>query len=265
MFQFPKPLFFSSSISRRIDHLTISAGSARTACQIYNDATLTAYFPFDSGAVWNDYSANLLHGFGVGVSVTPVGRSGQAIYFGTNTSFFQSRCFLSPQKGNAPFSFAFWVNAYNPRSGGSLVHISYLQNGNGSHCYDLMALTSTGTLVVQLMQSTSLVNAYQGPSIPSNSWIHLTVVYGSTNGVRIYMNGQITMVSSNTATIPFNNNNEPFYVTLANSSPLGPTMTPNCRNGSIPILAGPFNGAIDEFRLYSRELTNQEICKLADR
>lgn len=187
------------------------------------------------------------------------------MYFGSNTSFFQSECFLSLQSGNPPFSIAFWINAVNPNNGGSLVHISNLQNGNGTTCYDLLALTSTGALVVQLMQSSgTVVNAYQGPSISSRTWTHVAVVYGPTNGVRIHLNAQVASVSSSTTTVPFINNNDPFFLTLANNSPLGPAGLVSCRAGSIPILPGPFTGSMDEFRLYNRELTNQEICKLAN-
>jgi hypothetical protein len=55
----------------------------------------------------------------------------------------------------------------------------------------------------------------------------------------------------------------PVFVTLGNSQPAGAPM-PTCGVGSVPIVSGAFSGAIDEFRMYSRELDGQEICKLAN-
>jgi hypothetical protein len=36
----------------------------------------------------------------------------------------------------------------------------------------------------------------------------------------------------------------------------------NCPVGSIPIASGSYTGAIDDFRLYNRELDSQELCVL---
>ncbi|CAF2088792.1 unnamed protein product, partial [Rotaria magnacalcarata] len=43
-----------------------------------------------------------------------------------------------------------------------------------------------------------------------------------------------------------------------------PSGSVGCKNGSIPIVPGAFAGALDEFRLYNRELTSQEVCVLAN-
>ncbi|CAF1201642.1 unnamed protein product, partial [Adineta steineri] len=45
---------------------------------------------------------------------------------------------------------------------------------------------------------------------------------------------------------------------------LGPASWITCVTGSISYASGPFSGAIDEFRLYNRELDSQEICVLAN-
>ena len=85
----------------RVDHFLITAGTARTACQIYNDAALVAHFPFDSIGTWNDYTVNLFNGLSGSLTQLSVGRVGQAIYFGTSTSYFQSECFTSTQTGQS--------------------------------------------------------------------------------------------------------------------------------------------------------------------
>jgi hypothetical protein len=147
--------------------------------------------------------------------------------------------------------------------GGSLIHISNSQYGNGTSCYDLLSLTSSGALVAQLMINTAAVNPTQGPVVPANTWTHVVVIYGPTNGMRIYINGQLNSVSPISA-MTTNPYNSPLFITLGNNSPLGPSALLNCRNGSIPVTPGAYTGAIDDFRLYSRELNSEEICVLAN-
>jgi len=57
-------------------------------CQIYNDATLLVYFPFDTTWTVNDHSVNLFHGISSDTTVVE-----QVLYFYTSTSYFQSKCF----------------------------------------------------------------------------------------------------------------------------------------------------------------------------
>jgi hypothetical protein len=254
---------FALSIFRRIDHMTISAGVTRTACQIYNDATLLAYYPFNTTLPYDDYSVNLFHGIASAVSLIPHGIFGNALYFSSNASFFQAPCFPSMATATVPFSISLWIKPDNTTTnGGSLVHVSSSQNGSGL-CYDLLSLSSSGALIVQLMQSAVIVNGTVGPVITTNIWTHVAVVFGATNGLRIYING---LLSSTSVGVLQNQNAvaNPQYVTLGNNSPLGQLTGVSCRNGSIPIMPGPYRGAIDEFRIYSRELNNEEICVLAN-
>lgn len=251
-------------IHRRIDHFTVSAGTARSSCQILNDATLTAYYPFDTNATTNDHSVNLFNGMSAGLTTIIAGRVGQAIYFASSASFFQAECFPATDNGDPSFTVALWINPATTSGGGSLIHMSNLQTGSGSMCYDLLAFTSTGTLVVQLMQSTTAVTGYQGPLIPANTWTHVVVVFGSANGVRIYVNGQISTTSPGLSSISTIDISDPQFMTLGNNSPQGLSGSVSCRNGSIAIVPGPYVGGMDDFRLYNRELNNQEICALAN-
>ncbi len=247
---------------RKIDQLIISAGSVRTACEIYNDATLVAYYPFKTTATFNDYSVNLFNGMAYGTTTLSEGPpSGQALYFSSSGGYFQAQSFPCMQTATFPFSISLWINPANITGGGSVVHISSLQNGSGN-CYDLLAFTSTGALVVQLMQTLAIVSGVQGPVIPTNTWTHVAVVYGATNGLRIYINGQLNTFS----VAPIESSGlffTPQYMTLGNNSPVTQSASVSCKNGTVPINPGPFNGAIGEFRLYNRELNTEEICVLA--
>ena len=250
--------------SRRIDHFTISAGVARTACQIYNDATLVAHYPFDTVATFNDYSVNLFNGVSSGVTIISAGHFGQAINFSSNTSYFQAQCYPSLNINYQPYSFSLWVNPTTVGGGGSLVHLSPSQNGGGTSCYDLLSFTATGALVAQWTLSSTTANGTQGPVLPINTWTHVVVVYGQSNGLRLFINGQLSATSQNMGNLAVYYYGSQLYVILGNNSPYKPLPAPSCVSSSLAVVPGWFMGAIDEFRIYNRELDIQEICVLAD-
>ncbi|CAF2966962.1 unnamed protein product [Rotaria sp. Silwood2] len=255
----------TSYFQGKIDHFTISAGVARSACQIYNDASLIAYYPFDTTGIYNDYSVYLCNGIASGTTAVSSGRVNQAISFTSSTSYFQSQCFPKMRASDQSFSFSLWINPTSMTGGGTLVHLSSNLYGNGSTCYDPLVFTSSGALVSQWITTgpTSVSNV-EGPVISANTWTHIAVVYGSTNGVRLFINGQFSTSSPNAGSLNLADPNNPWYITLGNKSPLGSSASVNCLSGSISISSGGFSGSIDEFRLYNRELNNQEICVLAN-
>ncbi|UJR21688.1 hypothetical protein I4U23_024765 [Adineta vaga] len=254
----------ASYYNGRIDHFTISGGTTRSACQIYNDATLLAYYPFDSSETWNDYSVNLCNGIGVGTTTISIGRFGQAVSFTSSTSYFQAQCFPKLRSYDLSFSISLWINPTSVIPTGSLVHMSTNANGAGN-CYDLLAFTSTGFLVCQWMLSSGPnVNSTLGPQISSNTWTHIAVVYSNTNGMRLFVNGQFVASSSNSGNLNLYDFGALAYITLANVGSSGPPIPASCLVGSIPLASGSFLGVMDEFRLYNRELDTQEICVLAN-
>ena len=76
-----------------IDQFLITPQTAKSSCQIYNDALLVAYFPFDTNGTLNDRSASVSPGTSSGTTIT-TGYVQEALLFSANTSsFFQSACF----------------------------------------------------------------------------------------------------------------------------------------------------------------------------
>ena len=137
-----------SSFDGSIDQLKISSG-AKTACQIFNDAFLIAYYPFDTSTSYLDVSNNVVHGTAVSL-ITLTGRVNQAYSFQYSYSYFQSLAFSSYSSSES-FSIALWVKPYFV-NGGTLIHLS--QNIDGStNCFDLLGFSSTGQLIAQLIQS----------------------------------------------------------------------------------------------------------------
>ncbi|CAF0992791.1 unnamed protein product [Didymodactylos carnosus] len=258
----------SNYFSGYIDHLIVTSG-AKTACQILNDATLTAYYPFDSGSYY-DYGINYQNGNGNQLtSVT--GRVNQGILFSATTSYFQTQGFTATAgyAASQPFTIALWVK---PTSvvGGTLVHISTAAAGTTSGtynaCFDLLGLTSGGYLIAQIFTTTSCcysssTTAITGPLLSVNVWTHIVVSYSSSNGLKLYINSTLNSFSSSSlASFPTSVYTTQPYVTIGNASPSG--TAPSCiTSTSSP---GVFLGIIDELYIYSRELTTTEICALAN-
>lgn len=77
-----------------MDQFMISS-RAKSSCQILEDATLAARFPFDSGSMLDDYGPNDVSTIGSSYSMLPSGHSNQAISFmGASSSYFQASGFL---------------------------------------------------------------------------------------------------------------------------------------------------------------------------
>ncbi|CAF5174041.1 unnamed protein product, partial [Rotaria magnacalcarata] len=138
-----------------------------------------------------------------------------------------------------------WVNPTTVSGGGTIVHVSSDQNGNGTLCFDMFGMTLNGTIIVQTVQN--------------------TLVFSNRNGMRFYVNGTLNNAQPNTVnTLAFwSLTSSQLYITLGNSQITG-AAAPSCEKGTLPIVSGAFSGTIDEFRLYMTELNGEEICTLVN-
>jgi hypothetical protein len=121
----------------------------------------------------------------------------------------------------------------------------------------LLGFASNGAIVAQVLTSSANIVTATGPVLPvSSSWIPAIQTWSSTNGLKLYVNN--TLVSSVTASTFLASGTTPNYLTLGNClSGCGG----GCSNGLVAS-PGPFIGAIDDFRVYSRELTSIDVCTL---
>ncbi|CAF1215252.1 unnamed protein product [Rotaria sordida] len=121
-------------------------------------------------------------------------------------------------------------------------------------CLTMWGLTSSGAVSVNVMNSSNVATAATSSvALPLNVWTHILQTSSPTNGNRLYINGVLAAsvaVSSGRAVGP--------YVFIGAS----PTGTNSCPVGSI--VPGQFYGAIDEYRVFGRELTTADICRLAN-
>ncbi|CAF1166680.1 unnamed protein product [Didymodactylos carnosus] len=221
---------------------------AKNATEILNDATLTAYYSFDSGS-YLDSGSLWINGTGTSVTST-TGRVNQALSFATSLSYFQATGFTLLGTVNQSFSVALWVNPTTVSGGATIVHTSGLKSGLG-WCISMIGLSSSGQIITQGWNGVLL--SVTGPPVSVNVWTHVVETYSFTNGVRMYING---VLYSSTGSFSYTASGVPNTITLGN--PLNGT---GC--ASSPIVPGQYYGAIDEFRVYSRELNSTDAYSLA--
>jgi len=225
-----------------------------SSCEILDIATLAAYFTFDTGLPYNDSGPNAVPTTSSNTAIIN-GYKNQAILFtGTSNSYFQTWGFTSLGISNKPFSITFWIK---PQIlSGTLIHLSTSSSGTGSACFPLLGFTSNGSIVAQVLTNNATVVSAIGSELPvSLSWIPVVQTWSSSNGLKLYVKN--TLVSSVAASTFLASGTTPNYLTLGNCL----SGCSACLSGSIG-KPGPFQGAIDDWRIYNRELTADDVCAL---
>jgi hypothetical protein len=151
---------------------------------------------------------------------------------------------------NQPFSVIYWTR---PRSiNRTIVHLSSMADGRG-WCIGLLGITTTGTTGGQVYNSGSIT--IFGPLISmSPVWTHVVETWSTTNGLRLYVNG--ALVSSVPSATSYTASGLSNFITLGDSL----NGVNYCVGGALGAhVPGPFDGDMDDFRVYSRELTATDI------
>lgn len=238
-----------------MDHIAINQ-RAKSSCEILESATLAAYYKFDSPNNTISSSPNPIASSASSVTTHLTGYRNQAISFaGTVSSYFQISGLTAFGIDNQPFSISLWVQ---PTSlSGSLVHLSSTNTGTGSHCFSLLGFDSSGSVVAQVMTSAGTVVSITGPVLQTTStWTHIVQTWSSTNGLRLYVNR--TLAGSITAGTFSTSGTTPNYLSLGNCV----SGCSSCSTNGITT-AGPYTGAVDEWRIYTKELASGDICALS--
>jgi hypothetical protein len=227
---------------------------AKLSCEILEDATLSAYFTFDNGSFLIDSGPNALEATTQSTSFTSSGYFSQAITFtGLWSSYFQVNDLTALGISDRSFSISLWIQPVS--LSGVLVHVSSNASGLG-WCLPFIGFATNGSLVAQILNSNGIISVL-GPSIPfpTLTWSHIVQTWSSTNGLRLYVNNilvasQLSLATTYTASALSN------YVTLGNTLN-GST----CGQGQMGTLT-PYQGGMDDFRVYSRELSAADVCTL---
>ena len=225
---------------------------ARTPCEILEDASLVTCLMFDSGSELVDSGPNELQTSST-ASYISNGHSQQAVTFNKSSSiYYQVSSLTSLGVSNQPFTIALWIR---PRvMDGIVVHVSTASDGVGTWCIPFIGFASNGSLVAQAYDG--VVKSAVGPELTFSTMSHIVETWSPTNGIRLFING-VLAASNSIGTTTYTASSVSNYATLGNTLS-GATIC-------FPGFAGsrsPFDGDIDDFRIYNRELTASEVNTL---
>lgn len=226
----------------------------KSACEILEDATLAARFPFDTTNTLSDFGPNSVSTSASSYSILPVGHFLQAIQFSGSNSYFQASGFTQFSINNQAFSISLWIQ---PQSrSGTLVHISNLSTGAGSWCLSFIGFSSNGSLVAQVYNGATVSSIIAPTVVPLSSpyWTHIVQTWSSTNGLRLYIDSVLVAFDSSAVTFGASGIT-PIYVTLASS------LSASCSISGVNI-SGQYIGGVDDFQIYSRELSANDVCAI---
>ncbi len=116
----------------------------------------------------------------------------------------------------------------------------------------MIGLSPIGQIILTV--SNDSLGELVGPIVSANVWTHIVYTYSTINGLQLYINGSL---NGSTVPMAYLASDEVNILTLGN--PL------QANAGNVQsILSNVFNGSIDEFRVYSRELNITDVYKLAN-
>jgi hypothetical protein len=242
-----------------IDQMSL-VDNCKTATQILDDATHVVYYKFDtSSGLTSDSGPLIINGVGVGVSLsTSPAKANQSLYFPSGTNYFQFQGLTSFGNHGWSYSISLWIYPLSS-SGGTIIQASggYGTDGVGTTgwCIPMLGFSSSGVLYAQSTNSSSTAVVLMGPTIVLSSWTYVAITYSTTNGLRLYIN---SILQNSTAAFTFISSGSPNTITLGNG--LSGANSIYCPQGLI--ISTQYQGYIDSFNLYSRELSTTDITSL---
>jgi hypothetical protein len=116
-----------------------------------------------------------------------------------------------------------------------------------------IGFNSRGYLVVQTLSRNGIYSAaFKNRTLSLNQWTYISMTYSTTNGIRLFVNG--SLVSWN---VTFNDYSASG---MTSTITIGTCLQPNaCVANKTVIVSSQFRGAIDELKIFSRELSTSEV------
>ena len=214
-------------------------GSNLTLNPLFNKSGLVGYWPMDEGggSVATDQSGNGNNGTWNGTQAGSSGYySGGKVgsytgYFNGSNDYVATNLTLT---GQSSFSATAWVNA------AAGAPTQYLLGQNiVSECW-VLALSGGGNSVQFRTKSNSTV-VINGTALPINTWHFIAGIYDGSN-MMLYVDGVLSGTSTQTGAL--NNNGYNIYFGARNDAQV------------------PFNGSLDDIRIYNRALSAAEVTAL---
>jgi hypothetical protein len=169
--------------------------------------------------------------------------------FNNSAAYLQIGDLTSLGVVNKPFSIALWIRPHS--LSGTVVFVAK-NAGDTGWCIPFIGFANNGSIVAQIW--TGSYPYVLGPTLSTCSvWYQIVETWSSTNGLRLYIDN--VLVASNPSVTTYAASGVSDYVTVANRPSSG------CTIGVIGSQTA-FYGDIDDFRIYSRELTADDVCAL---
>ena len=241
--------WWSSNFGGLIDELSFT-NRTKTANEILRDATLVAHFSFDDNSTY-DQGPLRINGSLVGNTTFVPGRVGQALEIqNVNQSYFKAKGLVLLGTSDRSYSISIWIRP-SVQEEAVIIHVSSLSDGTG---WNLPFLRITETYQLRSYSWNGTGVWVTGPVVLSTSWTHAAVTYSTSSELKLYVNG---ILSNTSAPFSYNASGVPMYLFVG--SPVS-----GIGLGAVNNKSDQYYGAVDEFRLYSRELTIDEIVGLAN-
>ncbi|CAF1055787.1 unnamed protein product [Adineta ricciae] len=233
----------------RVDKLTF-VSRLMTESELLDEATLVSYYPFDGS--YNDMGPNNIQNvYSQSTKFDSDGKINQALQMnGSSTACFRTEGFYYLGQTNYSFSFSLWIFPY--AAAGLILQV----NSPKAWCVPMINFDS-GYLVIQsLSVEGTYIASTPFKSDLLNTWVHISMTYSVNNGIRLYINGELK--SENLAYTDYAASNQINSITLGTCD-LSTTYS-NGEDNMAP--SNQYQGKIDELKIFSRELTADEICQL---
>ena len=213
---------------------------------------LIAYYPFAGNA--NDSSSSGNNGIVQGATLTidRNNKANSAYNFTKSKSNYIALPLMSSINGAKIIAFSFWAKTNSSSNSGTIFgHWSNNNGGVGINC----------GISIEQQSTTSGIGIYNysgtggilTPSITPVTWHHFVINRDFNQNLNV--NKVITYIDNNLQSLTFQQFNN--SVGTATSTFIGR------RNTDFGTYGAYFDGAIDEFRIYNRNLTTNEIAYLA--
>jgi len=218
--------------------------------EVLREATLTVEYSFDNNTLLDSGPLGI-NGSGFNYSYTNSCRVNQCLALLNNQSYIQAEGLVLLGTISQSYSFSLWIKPINT-TGGTIIHVSGTSIGLG-WCIGMLGFSNSGGILAHSWVGSSVV--VPGPIIAANVWTHVAITYSSSNGLRLWING--TQYGS--GSVPFNYSaaGVPVFATIG-------SCLSGCTCAAGTINRGQYYGYIDEFKLYSRELSSTDIYNLAN-
>lgn len=219
---------------------------AKNATEMFYSAVIVTSYSFANGSI-ADNGPNGVNATVTGTVTSTTGRVNEGLrFYGNGTVSPSYPAFFILGVSGQPFTMAIWIQPMGSITQSTVIYVYH----TSGWCVGFITLQSNRQVNANFWNGVHI--GAVGPVIPWNAWTHVGYTYSSTNGIRLYVNG--TYFSTSGA----------FTSAAAGASTYVALGSNYGSNTCSPGYGGYFNGVLDEFYLYSRELTAAQIAVLAN-